>query len=302
MRQFIFASGYGTDPGQVELVHVTQPNGAQAVKEANLVLHRETEDGGDILYPIYNNHLTWTKSATESAKKFKATFECVDSYGEQTIIFIKKGVNFNERNKWSVSVYMKDDATGADIAAKLKKEFDIKPDLKDKFTVEAEGATITVEATNLIKGEGWTILGADGQQDVKPVVLSEGVPAFLDAAYIKDLAAKCIADLGYDSTYVDASVYLLPGSDGIGNPKDVNPTGTEFEMITIRFAEPRQVKTRDEVVNQIIQVCANKNGLTNLVTALVSMSNDTENNVAGIAAGNLEGGPVDGDTDLDDDD
>ena len=67
------------------------------------------------------------------------------------------------------------------------------------------------------------------------------------------MAEKAAADAGFEYTYRDAYYYLYP--DYPLNPlKSADAKDTGFTIFTLRFAEPRDVKTRDEVVNQIIQV------------------------------------------------
>ena len=40
------------------------------------------------------------------------------------------------------------------------------------------------------------------------------------------------------------------------NPLEVSDAADKgFTIFTLSFAEPRDVKTRDEVINQIVQVC-----------------------------------------------
>ena len=72
------------------------------------------------------------------------------------------------------------------------------------------------------------------------------------AVYVADLADKAAADAGFEYTY-DEGVDFYPGYhlNPLAQP---NAEDTGFDIFTIRCAEPRDVKTRDEVVHQIVQV------------------------------------------------
>ena len=59
------------------------------------------------------------------------------------------------------------------------------------------------------------------------------------------------------------------------NPlKAADATDTGFTIFTLKFSEPREVKTRDEVVNQIIQVIfpTGATGITTFETVCQGLS------------------------------
>ena len=84
-------------------------------------------------------------------------------------------------------------------------------------------------------------------------VSAHGIPAYGDAKYVQDLAEKAAADAGFEYTYRDTNYYMYPNYplNPLAQP---NAADVGYTIFTLRFAEPRDVKTRDEVVNQIIQV------------------------------------------------
>ena len=61
------------------------------------------------------------------------------------------------------------------------------------------------------------------------------------------------ADAGFNDTY-QSDVSLLYPNFPLNPLKQADAADTGFTIFTLRFAEPRDVKTRDEVVNQIVQV------------------------------------------------
>ena len=68
-----------------------------------------------------------------------------------------------------------------------------------------------------------------------------------------DLANKAAADAGFEYTYQEAGELVRPHYPL--NPLEVSDAADKgFTIFTLSFAEPRDVKTWDEVINQIVQV------------------------------------------------
>ena len=84
-------------------------------------------------------------------------------------------------------------------------------------------------------------------------VTTHGLPAYGDAAYITDLANKAAADAGIEYTYRDTYTELYPAYP-INPLKQPDSTDAGYTIFTLRFAVPREMKTRDEVVHQIVQI------------------------------------------------
>lgn len=227
--------------------------GNEVKGKASLVLGRPATSGGPVILPIHKNNFTYVKGTYTPGVAFTATFTITapTSIGEHSIIVAKKGVKFNERNKWTASVYVKDTAmTAANLATALTASINANG-VNSGVTATVNAATITITGTK--KGDDYAILGADGLSNVKATVTAVGVPAYGDAKYIIDLANKAAADAGFEYTYQDDVPALYPNYplDPLAQP---NAADNGFTIFTLRFAEPRDVKTRDEVVNQIVQV------------------------------------------------
>lgn len=221
-------------------------------KKGYFVLGRSSEQGGPVVLPVFANHFSYSIGEYEAATTFEGEITIPDTItpGEEyTVIVVKKGVKFNERNKWTASVVAKESDTAATIGAKLVELINSNT---ESSGVSASGdATITIETTT--SGVDYAILGADALLDVEASITTQGSLAYGDASYVKDLANKAAADAGFEYTYMGDVNYLYP--DYPLNPlKNADSEDTGFNILTIRFAEPREVKTVDDVIHQIIQV------------------------------------------------
>lgn len=219
----------------------------------NLVLVRSAANGGNVVIPLYPNHYDVVKGQYDAATTFEATLTvpAPDSeYYDYTIIAVKKGKKFNERNKWTASVRVKSTDTAAVLAQKLADYFNANKDGLG-LEVTVEGAALTFTAIKA--GEDYEIVPADDLMGLDVTYTTRGKEAFGDAKYIKDLADKAAADVGYEYTYDDDLGALYPKYhfNPLAQPDDED---SGFNIYTLRFAEPRMVKTRDEVVHQIVQI------------------------------------------------
>ena len=251
MRQFILATGVGAEAGKVNLVKVAT-DAATQTKDLiyNLVLNRAVADGGNILYPFYPKDFTLVKAAYSGATQFVAKFEIadVDPYLDYTFVFMKKGIQFNERAKWTATVHTTPTDTPATVAAKIKKYID--NNLALGLTATVEDAVITFKGSE--KGEDYNILASDEIMGLQPTEVTNGKPVFMNAEMVKDLAAKCAADAGFEYTYGEGET-MYPNF--LKNPlAQPDKADTGFTVYTLRFTEPRVMATRDDAVYQIIQV------------------------------------------------
>lgn len=226
--------------------------GTEFTKEAMLVLGRSANNGGPIVLPIFKNNFSYVKGEYSAATKFVAetTISAPTQVGDYSLIVALKGVKFNERNKWTAMVHIKDTTTtAAELAKKLADA--INNNAGSGVTAAAKSTQITITADTA--GVDYAVIGADLLFGQTVTVTTQGIPAYGDSKYVSDLADKAAADAGFEYTYSDAYYYLYPNYPL--NPLKANDaTDTGFTIFTLRFAEPRDVKTRDEVVNQIIQV------------------------------------------------
>lgn len=262
MKQFLFAIAYGTSDYNVTLEEVD--NGHH-----NLVYKRPNEKGGNILFPIYGKEITCAVSAPyEAATTFTAEFTVpeVTAFLDYTVTFIKKGKQFNERNKWSFSDHAKASDDAAAIATRIAKYVNDNA-FTLGLTAVAEEAAVTVTAKKA--GEDYAVTFGDEMFGTTLTNVTAGKAAWMDAAMIKDLAKKCAADAGFEYTYDDFEDFY-PGFDF--NPlASADAVDTGFVVYSIRFTEPRVMATRDDAVYQMIHVAFPTGAGSQLETALTDI-------------------------------
>lgn len=232
---------------------VVDDDGSKIKKEGMLVLGRATADGGPVVIPIYKNKFSFVKSVYAAATTFKveAAIPAGDKIGDYSIIVAKKGVKFNERNKWTATVHVTDITTSADaLATALAKQINNNT-VSSGVKAVAGTAKVTIQATT--SGVDYAIVPADLLTGVTVTSSAIGFPAMNSAEYIADLAAKAAADAGIEYTYRDDVNYLYPNYP-LDPLKGAQSADTGFIVYTLKFAEPREVRPVDEVINQIVQV------------------------------------------------
>lgn len=226
--------------------------GTDVKGEANIVVGRDAEQGGPLVIPFYPKDFSYVKGEYQAPTKFAATFvvPAPTAIGDYSIIIAKKGIKFNERNKWTATVHVKDVTIGAaGLAAKLLTEINNNT-IGHGLTATVADATITFAASD---NQDYAIIGADLLWDVKATVTSIGNEGYGSAKYVQDLAEKAAADAGFEYTYRDAYTYLYPNYP-LNPLKNQDAEDTGFTIYTLKFAEPRNVKTTDEAVKQIVQI------------------------------------------------
>ena len=114
----IYVKAAGID----KLVDVTNTD-VDAIKDiATLVLGRSSAKGGPVVLPIYRNHFSYsllTPSAPVKADSRINNILAPTVVGEYGVIVAKKGIGFNEKNKFYCSVYIKDVTTTAAVLTSL---------------------------------------------------------------------------------------------------------------------------------------------------------------------------------------
>lgn len=228
-------------------------DGTHIVKEGMLVLGRAAEDGGPVVLPVFKNNFSYVKGAYQAATKFKATIELAapTRIGEYSLIVVKKGMQFNYRNKWTATVLVTDvTMSAADLAQALADQINNNT-AGHGCTASVSTSTITVDANE--SGVDYDVVGADYLMGQEVTIATAGIPAYGDAAYVADLADKAAADAGFEYTFYTWTRNLYPNYP-LNPLRSADATDKGYTIFTLRFAEPRDVKTRDEAVNQIIQV------------------------------------------------
>ena len=267
MRQFILAANAAyptavplTTAGQVAITYLENgvetlvkdaDSAAKLVGRGNIIWKNPNTTLGQILYPIFKKNFTFTKGVYSAATTFSAelTIGTVEAYNDYSVIVAKKGLKFNERNKWTSTVHTGAAPTAADVAQKIANHINANT-IGNGVKAVVDGAKITITAVEA--GKDYAIVPADGLMGTAVTVSASGIPAYGDAAYVKDLANKAAADAGFEYTYNDfEGIYPAYPLNPLAQPDKAD---VGFTIYTLRFAEPREMKTRDEVVHQIIQI------------------------------------------------
>ena len=236
--------------------------------EAMIVLGRSAANGGNVVIPFYNKNFSWNKMIHQASTKFNAsiTIPAITELGEYTIIICKKGVQFNERNKWTSSYNVKSlNDTPDNVAAAIEKGI---KNFAHNLGISSSVSGDTISITGLNDAVDFEILGADNLFGLT-ITQTHATKGYADAAWISDLADKACADAGIEYTYRPEYIYLYENYP-LNPLAQQNTTDPGFIVYTIRFAEPRRTKTTDEVVNQIVQIAMPKTAtaVTDIETVL----------------------------------
>ena len=231
-------------------------------KKGYFVVGQNKKYGGPIILPFYKNNFSYSFGTYAVGQRFSAALQMpTPEEGEEyTLIIVKKGVKFNERNKWSVSYVAKKDDDADSLTEAFINLINSNSDSSGVKAEEDEGLVIYTED----EGVDYTVVGADALFGID-IDIQTGYPAFGDFKHISDLAAKAAADAGMEYTYQDDSSLLYPRfplEKWLGNLD----TSTTFDVLTMRFAEQREMKTVEDVVNQIIQIAINHGEGSSLIT------------------------------------
>lgn len=270
MRNFILAANAAypaavplTTAGQVSISYlangvetlVKDAETAAKLKDRGMITWKNPNaELGQIVFPFYRKDLTYSVSTYVAATTFSANFTIasVEASSDYTVIIVKNGVKFNERNKWTSTIHAGKNDTPKTVADKIAAHINANT-IGSGVSAVSNGTTagkITITAKKA--GQPYTIVLADKLQGLAVATANAGLPAINDAAAIKDMANKAAADAGFEYTYDEfAGLYPAYPLNPLAQPDKAD---TGFTVYTIRFAEPRDMKTRDEVVHQIIQI------------------------------------------------
>lgn len=267
MRRFVLCKGSYTSKGinAIEAKNIgvfynkegkptLTTTGADVKAEANIVVGRSLENGGNFMIPIHKNAFSYVKMTYKANTSFTATVVVTtpNVMGDYTIVIAKKGVNFNERNKWTATVHVSEkdiegNMTAAQLAEKLKTA--INNNVGNGVKATLNSATITIAANK--PAVDYKVICADNLINVKPTETAATI-GYGSADYIRELANKAAADAGFTDTFEeDIDMYKNYPLDPLaGDPT----TDIGYTIFTLKFAEPRAMKTVDQVINQIVQV------------------------------------------------
>lgn len=231
-------------------VETLDSDGTKIKDKGYIYLGKSDAKGGKLVVPIYKNNFSYSKMIYAASTQYTGNFTIADvvAGSDYTVVVVKKGVSFNERNKWTATVRAKAGDTVDTIASALASQ--ITANVGAGVTATPSDGKVTVTAKE--KGVDYELTLGD---DLFGLAVSQthATAAVADAKYITDLAIKAAADAGIEYTYKEASEYLYP--DFPLNPlAQGDATDAGFTVYTIRFAEPREMKTVDQSINQIVQI------------------------------------------------
>lgn len=261
MRNFLIAKGYVAAPivdltkdanlGKICMYDLSdgKPDQTKVPVKAGLMVVGNKE--GNRVLPIYNNKLSYVASIYQAPAPFSQTVRVVSQgIGDYTLIVAKKGVGFNERNKWTSTIHVFDDTeTEAKIAEKLSKSIN-NNSVSSGVKATVSGAVITITAVKA--GVDYALVPADYLTASTLGNAIAGTCGQNTVEHIKDLHAKAAADMGFNDT--QQFTELLYKGYEIDPLAGTPATDYGFDVVTIKFAEPRETRTVDQDVNQIIQV------------------------------------------------
>lgn len=260
MRQLLICDGFGSEANPLRLIQNGTEHDFPTIGsgiethvrgELSLILKRPNNDVGDIAVPVYAKDFSWSKKSSIPGdnKEVTITISPVDKPATDkhyTVVLVVKGKQFNERNKYSVT-YTQKKGTDADVT-------DIHQYIADKFTkfnlpINTEGNEQWVDIASTQNDFDFELLGADDAFGAITDIRTAYETARNTPEELQELISKAAADKGFNYTYKAASEYLYPALNGVPAKES-----RKYTLYTLRFAEPRMVKTRDEVVHQIVQV------------------------------------------------
>ena len=229
-------------------VETLDSDGTKIKNKGYIYLGKSDAKGGKLVVPIYKNNFSYSKMVYAASTQYTGNFTIADvvAGSDYTVVVVKKGVGFNERNKWTATVRAKAADTVDTIAAALASQ--ITANVGAGVTAAAGKVTVTAKE----KGVDYELTLGDDLFGTA-VTQTHATAAVADAKYITDLAIKAAADAGIEYTYQDAGELIYP--DFPLNPLAQDDSAdTGFTVYTIRFAEPREMKTVDQSINQIVQI------------------------------------------------
>jgi hypothetical protein len=231
-------------------VETLDSDGTKIKDKGYIYLGKSDAKGGKLVVPIYKNNFSYSKMVYDVSTQYTGNFVIADvvAGSDYTVVVVKKGVGFNERNKWTATVRAKAADTVGTIASALASQ--ITANVGAGVTAAVSAGKVTVTAKE--NGVDYELTLGDDLFGTE-VTQTHATAAVADAKYITDLAIKAAADAGIEYTYQDASELIYP--DFPLNPlAQDNSADTGFTVYTIRFAEPREMKTVDQSINQIVQI------------------------------------------------
>lgn len=225
---------------------------ASEVKYGDIVVERSAAKGGDIIVPFAKHGFKYVKASPVTGSVYSATLDLsavtITPGDDYTVIFAKKGVAFNERNKWTFTYRAATGDTAEKLAAAIVKF--VNENVSLGATASASTSTVTFTAKD--KRSDYKLLFADGLSGFAATVTARVLP-MNDLEDMKVILSKASADAGFEYTAKDDVTLLYPGM--VDNPfASQSFTDYGFVVYTISFVEHREVATHDTGIKQIVQI------------------------------------------------
>lgn len=226
-------------------------------KKANLII-KTGSDKMPIVQPIWLDGLEVSVRSTKPIPSSTISADINDiisdtsetpALGTYSLVITKRGVSFNERATWTVSVEVLRDTTYASIFSSLSEKVN---NLGLGVTLDEVALpdwSFDVDTDKL--PDGVTISGADNLLGLKFYDDDDDSAQTLQYKDVKDLIQKGVADRGINDTYADGAALLYPTLFGSAKSAVFDDTDT-VNVVCIRSKEPRMSGTHDEVVRQVI--------------------------------------------------
>lgn len=191
--------------------------------------------------------LSVTKAEYKEGATFSATVTIPDTLEENqkcTIIVAKKGVVFNQRNRWSFTELVRKTSTPSILAEQLAKDINYN---SDTLGVEAEADGADIIITGVTEGDDFQVIPGDDLIGVEVTDVTVGQKAILDKAYVQNMLQVGIGEKGIQHLAGDKDIYP-------GYPAEVSED--KYVMYNLRFAVPRMsAKQVDDVTWQMVHIC-----------------------------------------------
>lgn len=277
MKQFFLISSYASTLSDLTTYTAAKAGKFGVVKEDGTLNSSNAKAVGDHVSLILNNGATMpfvmgeialdnlkvTKTVYSAATTFKRvfTFPTPVAGDEYTVIILKKGLGFNERNKYTASIVAKT-TTAATEASKLVAAINA---LSATCGISATVSTATITLTGVNPGDDFEVILYDGLSGVAFSTNSgdsvNGKKAVADTAWVKNLASQCAAGKGFEYT-AQEGLDVYPGY-----PEKI--TATSYTIWNLMFATSRKSgKTTDELVNQVVHIAIPESSAGTAMTTL----------------------------------
>ena len=220
----------------------------------DVILGRANANGGPVSLPLHMNGLKVAGAEFKADETFSANVTCanVNDVGDITLLITKCGMQFNEHATWTVNFHITTEMTGAQIATKLAALVNANTQAHGIIATVAS-AIITLTAQQ--SGVEYKVTATDLLSGATVLVTHHGKEGTgLDQKRLAVIASKAAADAGIEYTFQDGAELLYPTYPF--NPANQAALTGSYDMLVIGCGEPRDFKTTEETVHQVVTIIA----------------------------------------------